>query len=221
MLLGLLTLGAVTLAALRYIHPSIAIAFTGVRSGMAKWMNDYAMTYGPASATYDHSLYEVIKVLTRDLYPVYAVFMRDYLIVAGAFALLVFFTRVIHLPRSNQLTFLVACSVFLPPASFDYTLQNLYVPFAWLVLSFLHTRAGTPARRAIGSALILLALIFAPETFLMWNNMTAAGLFKGFILLLLVTLSARVPFGDLSAIAADQQVAETEPTALLATSSPA
>ena len=200
--LGLCTMAATTLAALRYLNPSLSLAFRGVRSGMAQWLNDYAMGYGPASATYDHSFYELIKVLTADLHPIYAVFMRDYMVVAGVLALILFFSRVIHMPETNQVLFLVTCSVFLPPASFDYTLQNLYIPFAWLVLSSLQpnrSSGGTsPGGTKAGIALLLLfACIFGPEIFLMLNEMTAAGLFKGVLLLAVICLSVLYPLQEI------------------------
>ncbi len=194
---GIATMFLVTVAALRYILPDVFAALHGVATGMASWINDYARSYGPASATYDHSLYEIVKVLTRNLHPDYGSFVERYTLCIAVIALLLFFGRVIRLPRTNQVVFLVTASVFLPPASFDYTLQNLYVAFGWLVLAGLTAREQGRSMGAIAWILVLLAFIFGPETFILWNDMTAAGLLKGFVLLVVLAISIGVPMEDI------------------------
>ena len=194
---GLLTMGAVTLAALRYLLPDVGVAMADVAEGMTRWTNDYARGYGPQSATYDHSFYELVKATTSSFHPNYATFMERYLLVAGVIALAVFFGRVIRLPRTNQVLFLVSASVFLPPASFDYTLQNLYVPFGWLVLVCLTEAKRGVTSKPVACSLLLLAFLCGPETFVMWHDMTAAGLLKGVLLLALIIVSIVFPMGDI------------------------
>ncbi len=197
---GLVTTAAITLVALRFLEPSIPLAWNGVRTGIAKWTNDYASSYSPHSATYDHSLYAIVKVLTHTLHPDYSTYMQKFLVVAGVLALLVFFTRVIRLPRTNQLLFTVTAAVFLPPASFDYTLQNMYIPFAWTALALASAPSSVRSPRTSTTLFVLFALLMGPETFIMWNDMTAAGLLKGVILLGILVYSVVVPLPDLALV---------------------
>lgn len=194
---GVLTMVAVTIAALRYILPDVLAAMRGVSSGMAQWINDYARSYGPQSATYDHSLYELVKVVTQGLKPNYATFLEHYMLVIGVIALGVFFARVIRLPRTNQVIFLITAAVYLPPASLDYTLQNLYVALGWLVLAVVAAARRGTLTRAMECSVLLFAFVLGPETFLMWHDVTAAGLLKSVLLLMLLIVTVAFPMEEI------------------------
>ena len=53
-------------------------------------------------------------------------------------ALLIYFGRIIRLPRINQIVILLTLSILLPPVSGDYTLVHLYP--GWLLLRFSRSR---------------------------------------------------------------------------------
>ena len=210
LMLGLVVMVATTLAALRYMQPSITLALNGMNSGMAKWINDYALSYGPASATYDHSLYELIKVATILYHPPYVELLHEYMLLAGVVFTWAFFARVIHLPRTNQVLFLISACVYLSPASFDYTLQNLYISFGWLALAQVTSfQSGNPSK-ALEFTFILLAFTFGPETFLMWHSMTAAGLFKSPLILALILVSVFTALPDVEQPRSQQGVLENQ-----------
>ena len=194
---GLLTTALVTVSALLYIGPDLLTSFRGTSDAMAKWIDAYARFYGAASGTYDHSFYELTKLATLFLHPDYPTLLNRYMVVVAILAAIIFFARIIHLPRTNQVLFLVAASVSLPPASFDYTLQNMYIPFALLVLATAAAWQQHLPARPLNCALILLALLFAPETFLMGNRICFAGPFKSLALLALMVIAAVFPMPDL------------------------
>ncbi len=131
---GLLTAVVLTLASLRFLEPDVLLAWHGVVDGVGAWTRDYAGIFDPVYLAYDHSAFELLKALVPGQHPAYDLLMGRYLAVAAGVTLVLFFGRVIRLPRINQVLFVTVASVLLPPASFDYTLVNLYVPFAWLVL---------------------------------------------------------------------------------------
>ncbi len=195
--IGLLTFALSTLLALRFLERSLALAWHGVSTGIASWVRDYARSFGPDSATYDHSLYELLKVLTRPLHPVYSALLPAYLFGLGLFALVVFFSRVRHLPRTNQLLFLVTAAVCFAPASLDYTLINLYVPLAWLTAALVEQPSRSDDR-SLRLAFLCFALILGPETFIQWHGITLAGLFKTLPLLGLLAIGATTPLPDLN-----------------------
>ena len=197
--LALLTFLLTTLVALEAMGPNLSVAWHGTLSGMQRWVNDYALGYGPTSATYDHSFYELLKVVTLPFHPSYPALLRLDLLVAALLALILFFARVRHLPRSNQVLFLILLCISLPPASLDYTLINLYIPFAWLTLAL----ASNPAqarRPAVITCFALFALVLGPKLFLSFRNITQQGFTTSLLLLGLLAISVISPFPDLEAV---------------------
>ena len=186
----------VTLSALCYLQTNPLDALAGVTAGVSRWVNDYAMSYSPHSAAYDHSLYELAKVVTRSLHPTYPIFLKHYTITVAVLMVSAFFARVVKLPRINQVLFLVASSVFIPPTSFDYTLQNLYAPLAWLVVAYLPARQSETRIRPIVWSITILALLLGPETFLVWHETMVGGLFKSILLLGLVVIATIFPMRE-------------------------
>ena len=198
--LGLVTTVLLTLAGLRFLEPSILFAARAVRSSVTEWTKVYALSYSPTSTAYDHTAYSLLKLLALPFDPNYQRLEHFYLIVAAGLALALFLLRVRTLPRVNQVVFLVATCIFIPPASFDYTLINLLIPYFWLALiAAKQQREFARTSRALNLALFLVALLLAPETFLMYNDITVQGSFKGLCLLALIILAAAVPLEEIAA----------------------
>jgi hypothetical protein len=191
-LTGLLVMVTTTLIGLRYIEPDISVALHGVSTGMHRWLVDYAQGYGPMSATYDHSMYEILKVVTLPLHPVYETLMAEYTLEAGTIVCFVFFFRVLKLPLTNRVLFVVTAMVSLSPASFDYTLVSLYIAWAWMALTIVEAWRRGASIPAATWVMGLFAIIMAPETFLLRDGILQAGLLKGFCLLALLVVSATV-----------------------------
>jgi hypothetical protein len=189
---GLASMGLTTLVALRFMEPNISYAADRVANGVRRWPMDYAMHISPI---YDHSLFQVIKIALAWLHPNNLRLLHFYLPVAAVASTLIFFFRILKLPIVNQLLFLTALSVMLPPASFDYTLQSIYIPFAWLVLIVVQQRRD-PARWP-STIMVLFAIICAPFTFIQHGGASYGGFIKGLALIVLLTFSAMVPMDSL------------------------
>lgn len=193
---GLLAMALTTLAALRFLEPDVALAFRGVQQGVEGWTRDYAAVFDPRYMAYDHSAFHLLKVLTLGSHPAYDILLQRYMLAAAMFCLVLFFGRVIRLPLVNQVMFVTVASVLLPPASFDYTLINLYVPFAWVVLVIVRQWRQGAVMPVLTSVMVLLGLLMGPEVFVRWHSYVGAGLLKAVCLMALLGLAAWQPFGE-------------------------
>jgi len=193
---GVLTFAAITLLALRFLEPDILLAWHGVIAGVQAWTQDYAGTVNLRYVPFDHSAFALLKVVTPGQQTFSPAFMGRYMAVAGAVMLALFFGRVIRLPRLNQVLFVTVASVLLPPTSFDYTLVNLYVPFAWLVLIILMESRRGIDMRPYTLMMVLFGLLLGPETFATWGDFGGAALVKSVCLILLLLAAVLLPVGE-------------------------
>ncbi len=98
------------------------------------------------------------------------------------------------MPRANQLLFLVGASVLIPPTSFDYTLEYLYIPWAWIVLMLVTDRRDRGWWPVI--VMLLFAVEMAPLTFLIVRGIPLGGIVKAAALAGLVATAAIVPMPE-------------------------
>ncbi|HZD77652.1 MAG TPA: hypothetical protein VE218_11640, partial [Acidobacteriaceae bacterium] len=111
-----------------------------------------------------------------------------YMAAAAIGCLLLYFARIIRLPRVNQIIILLTLSVLLPPVSGDYTLVHLYA--GWLILAIfaLDAQPGVIRSRVLPACFLLLAIVFCPETYMIIGTAHFAGSVKALALSLLVIL---------------------------------
>ena len=101
--------------------------------------------------------------------------------------------RIRKLPLTNQVLALTTASVLLPPISHDYTLMHLYAPWAMLVFATLQGRRIP----GLGIAFTCFALLFTPQSYLIYYSARFAGEFKSVVLVVLFLTSLRFAFADL------------------------
>lgn len=191
LLLGIFACVATTALSLLYISKDVLFALRGTVQGIHRFTQDYATVGWSHQSVCDHSSFELLKMVTTPFHWSDATMLRIYMPSAAVLMLALFFIKVIHLPIANQLLFLTTAGVCLPPASFDYTLENMYVPFAWLVLATLgsYEKPKIPQMILFG----LFAVVFAPTTFLVIENIQFAGLLKGVALIGLLVVATTQP----------------------------
>jgi hypothetical protein len=102
--------------------------------------------------------------------------------------LLLYFARIIRLPRVNQIVILLSLALLLPPISGDYTLIHLYAGWLVLALFALEAEPGIIRSRVLPACFLLLAIIFCPETWMFIGQAHIAGSFKALALSVLVLL---------------------------------
>ena len=202
-----LTAFITTLISLRLLGPDILNSWRHVQAGLNEFRHLYALRYLPFDIGFDHSLFALYKRFAPlPPYHTLSHILSAYLPVVAVAGIILYFTKIRHLPLINQVLCLCIPAILLPPVSFDYTLMHLYAPWAMLVL--LAQDRSNAGRKTPGllAALVCLALLFAPESEFIVHGDYIGGQIKAILLALLMYIALKYPF--------------TEPAPELTTSSP-
>lgn len=196
---SLLVFVSITLVSLAFIGPSIPVAYQHVSAGIHEFSSLGLSLYGipPSAIPFDHSLPGLLHLALKGHFPtILAFILRYYMPAVALVTTVVFFTRIWNMPRVNQVLFIVLAAVFLSPISFDYTLEMLYIPWAWLAL--IGVSAATQNRKIDGltPVMICFALVCSPELFIKHNGLYVYGQFKAIVIVALFYLTACYPFPE-------------------------
>jgi len=178
---------------------SIALSWAGTLDGLIDLHRGFVFHY---MHFWDHSLFEFFKAAIslwhpRALTPAASQNLeRIYLLVMGIGGLILFFTRIRQMPLLNQILALCTACVLLPPMSMDYTIIQLFLPCALLILAALrHANSGSGASiPGLRAALLLMACLFAPTTELTLYGHTISSAVHTIALIALFVISVRYPF---------------------------
>jgi hypothetical protein len=192
-----------TVGSLWLSGPSIKRAGQGILEGLDYLREVQILDYKAREITFDHSLFAFMKQvcfrIIHDVPKVNALLPRFYLVygicVAAAFVAL-YFSTIRHLPVLNQLLALTALSVLLPYVSYDYTLVHLFTPFAILVIVLATDGADGRLKLSRGQLMFLLlpfAVLFTPQSYLVYHIVGYAGQFKTLALCVVVGAALRIP----------------------------
>lgn len=217
-LAGLITFAAVNLAALWLACPQLAVSWQGSLTGLRILLgHGYALARQSAQSGMDHSLFALLKTILAVLAPQHladSAFMHAfaivYVVVVAATGLLLWMTRIRPLPLANQLLSLTVAAILLPPLSFEYTLMQLYVPWAVLILAALSTDIAAQTR-TLQPALLILAVLLSPLFEFTCGTWGLAGPLKALLLLALFTLALRRPFAAEGTAAASSSAPSGSP----------
>ena len=185
-----------TVSSLLYLGPTLTRAAWYTLRGIHYFIQGFSTHYDPNALPVDHSAFILVKLLSAHHPQSLSVYLPRYEVVAGILALTVFITRAWKMPRLNQVLAISVFMVLLPSISFDYTLQNLYIPWAWLCLLIVSShRAGRKIPGAV-PAMLCFAILLAPEIFLDFGQRIFAGPLKALTLMALIGISIIYPFAD-------------------------
>ena len=186
-----------TVGSLWLLGGTVGPAWAKVNEGVQRFRYEYVLQKR-VELPFDHSLLSVVK-LAIQRFPTperFAPVVTIYMTVALLAGTLMFFLRVRRLPTTNQILFLsIACAV-LPPVSFEYTLLNLLMPLALLVLlSVDHARrGGTTNVPGVRPAFVCLAILLAPLSEIVVDGQRIDGQLKTVLLVVLLIVTLRYPF---------------------------
>ena len=199
LLAGVAVFACVSLAALWALGPTIPAAYNGITDGLLFFRTYYMAQWHTFENGVDHSLFAIIKSIMVFVFDHdrtdFSKSLSIYLVVTAIGGLALYAWRIRLLPLNNQILVFSIVSIFLTAFSGDGTLLHLYYPFA--ILTFLAIKAYRTGVtiRGLGSALTLLALVFAPLSFLNTPDQRFEGEVKGGALAILLVLALRFPFG--------------------------
>jgi hypothetical protein len=185
------TLIVFTAAALHFLDPHWRESLVWTSRGIRLWTNEYSRRFD--AAAWDHSFFTLAKMFAHSSALKAAAMVPKYYLFAGMLALALGI-RANDLSEDNLVLFLGCASISLQPASFDYNLSMLYIPFGWL--TFRAFRSGVRDRWSHELVFTMLGIALAPSGFLMLRPWPAgSGEFKAICLLMLVVVSATVQLG--------------------------
>jgi hypothetical protein len=185
-----------TVVSLLYVGPTLGAATWYTLRGIHRFIKGFSSNNSPGDLTLDHSAFVLVKLLTASHPQSIASYLPRYELLAATIALAIFFIRTWKMPRANQVLMLSSCMVLLPATSFDYTLQSLYIPWAWLCLLIITShRVGKRIPGAM-AAMLCFAVLLAPEIFLDPGQRLFAGPLKALVLMALIGISMIYPFVD-------------------------
>lgn len=199
-LIAIVTAAALDVASLAIVGPTIKIAHEQISHGLEFFRDTYVYSFHSWEIPFDHSLFAVVKRMAFKAHvadPAHlAIFARWYTQIVALAGLLLYFGRIIRLPRINQIVILLTLSVLLPPVSGDYTLVHLYA--GWLVLAFfaLEVEPGVIRSRVLPACFFLLAIAFCPEPYIIFGHAHVAGALKALALSALVILLLVYPLDE-------------------------
>jgi hypothetical protein len=190
--LSILVFFTVVLASLYAIGPSIGAALAWNSAQMREFTEQFAGKFWGLG--YDHSLFALVKFFTLPWHPNVDPWVRPYTITAALLSVALYFLRIWRLPLFNQILALSVLNVMLAPVSFDYTLLNLYPAFGILAVILTQVEQGvTPAIPYAKVYLILFALIFTPESYIIIHGIRYAAQFRALCLIGVLVLALRTP----------------------------
>ena len=194
------------LVSLWLVYPDLRVAWTGILGGLEAFRQEYLLPLLPLETGFDHSLFSIVKrtIVAREpvgYFPDVARAATIYLRGMAVLGLVLYFGRIRRLPWINQVLCLCVASVLMTPVSHDYTLIHLYVPWAMLTLFALDRwkrdgGVGLPASiPGLLAAMVCFAILFAPETEMIWSGLSYGGQVKALVLAVLLGVGLRFPFG--------------------------
>ncbi len=190
--LSILVFLGVTVISLEAIGPSIGAAYAWNSFQLQEFSKYYAGSLWALG--YDHSFFGLIKFLTLSWHPNVDHWVRPYTITAGLASLILYFTRIWRIPVVNQVIALSVLNVMLAPISFDYTLLNLYPALALLAIVVLRAEQGLAPKVPYANAyLLLFALVFTPESYIIFHGTRYVAQFRALCLIAVLVLALTRP----------------------------
>lgn len=201
---AVITAVVVTLASLRYLDPSISVAWHGIAANLAYYQRTVVLDIR-REIGFDHSFFGLMKTRHFVTWPLnLRLRLNAYLALAACGGLVLFVLRIRYLPVINQVLCLCVASVLLPPVSYDYTLLHLYIPWSMLVLFAVQERERfTPGLTAV---FLCFAVLMSIQTEFIWNGRSHGGQIKAILLVVLMILALRFPFDTYEAASLESRL---------------
>jgi hypothetical protein len=193
--LGVATFAGATAASLRWLGPTMGVAWRGSLRNVFGYQGRRASEWQLHELMANHTVFNLVKFgamiahvpLAKLTLPYYA---------CGALAMgWAFFGRLWKMPVANQLLAVTAFMVMFPPVSYFYTLVHLYAPL--LVLLFVAVRAERAGVQVRGLKLTVMLFVPLLASFMLFTFprvLLFGGLIQGGMLVALFGCAVRYPF---------------------------
>jgi len=196
---SIMVAAASTIFSLWLVSGSIVRSWHGIQGGLENFRVNYALSLSPIDVAIDHSIFGLLKgvlIAMREpsSYAVLSHALSLYMLCVAVGGLLLYFFWIRRLPILNQVLLICTLGIMLPPASHDYTLMHLYIPWGMLVLLSLESSRSGRTVPGLRAAFICLTLILVPMGEVLVHFNPVGGQIKGLLLLVLTWIGLRYPF---------------------------
>jgi hypothetical protein len=175
---GVGTLVGVTLLSLKWLGPTIAIAWHGSVKNVFRYQGIRVGEWSLHELAANHSAFGLAKFVGMAVGLPLAKLTLPYYACGALLMGWAYFARLWRMPIANQLLALTAFMVALPPISYFYALVHLYA--AWVVLVFVAVRAEKAGVRLKGLKAVMLLLVGLFASFMLFT-FPRVGLFGGLV----------------------------------------
>lgn len=186
-----------TLASLWLIYPRILYTHAQLDANFADFQKMYLLHFlFPEEQAFDHSGWSFVKRFLPHTWSAGQVtpVLQAYLAVAAVAGIVLYFWRIRRLPVVNQVLCLIVASILFTPVSFDYTLIQLYTPWALLVLLAVDCARGGRDLPGLRGAFACLLFLCAPISEIIFHGATIQAPIKTLLLVTLFAIGLRYPF---------------------------
>lgn len=194
MALGAATAILITVVSLWWIGPTLSAAFAWNSAQLQAFSKQFSG--GVVALGYDHSFFGLLKFSMLHWRMDFATFSRPYTAVAACISVVLYFTRIRHMPLANQIIVLSILSVCLPPVSFDYTLVSLYGAVLMLCVMSLQAQKKGTRVPALTMYLVLFALVLTPESYIVWSEARYGAQLRCFVMIVILVMALRKPLPE-------------------------
>jgi len=176
--------------------PNILYTWRQIGAGLDVYRVGTMLHYHPGEIGFDHSVFTLVKCWyhSRGMSGLPDWILKAYLAIAAIAGIALYLLRIRYLPLINQVLCLSVASILLPPASADYTLMHLYVPWAMLVL-FAQDQWNSGRNIAgLTAAFVTFAILLSPESEFIHHIEHVGGQIKALALIALMYIGLKYPF---------------------------
>ena len=199
---GASVFGLSMIGSLWIMGPTIKTAAAGLRQQTGVFAEQYLYVWRPAEGAVDHSAFAALKLILLETHHAASIHaaLRPYLLTVFILAGSLYLLRIRKMSSLSQLLLISVASVWLMPLSHDYTLVNLFIPCALLVLYALDRPDDLPTTRKstvdyyLAGAFVCFGIIFSWLTFVHHGSVHYGGQCRCLVLTVLFCLLLRKDF---------------------------
>lgn len=191
---GLVAAIAANLYGLYLLGPSVSAAQAGLAMDRRIFADLYLNQWRPVDSTFNHSLYELVKLLfIVGLHRTPGWLLPAFICIAAPVTLVLYLFRVQHLPFIQRLLCVAVMGVWLMPISQDYTLVLLLLPVIALCtrMSPDDCNLRFKSDRSLRMLFALLGVVFSALTFLRIGSIGLGGVVRAICLGLILFLGSQ------------------------------
>jgi len=190
----------ITVFSLWLVSGSVVDSWHGIQDGLAFFADAYTLDQHPMAIAIDHSLFALFTG-SFDMFrihyptkPTLQAVMHWYLRLTAVSGIALYFLRIRLLPVLNQILCFCTIAILFTPASHDYTIMHLYVPFGMLALLTIDATQRGVKIPGLTPLFVLFLIAFVPTNEFIVHANQINGQIKALALIGILYVALKHPF---------------------------